>query len=106
MKTVICNFGLKNWAWQDCLQPGAIAVMDDVRVHAFFLTGDKQGGIPAAQKQLRAPGGPPVNRSVTSRWYGMNTLLLENDGDLWLHKDLGRLRGNCFKLTPRRSCTP
>jgi hypothetical protein len=100
MKTVICNFELKNWAWQDCPQPGAIAVMDGVRVHDFFLTGDKQGGIRAAHKHLRALGGPPVNRSVASRWYGMNTLLLENDGDLWLHKDLGRLRGNFQACSP------
>lgn len=91
MRTVVCNFGLENWAWPECLRRGTITVMDDVRVHDFYLAGDREGYIRAAQKHLHAPGNPPVNRAVASRWYGLNSLLFETDGDLWLHKDGDRL---------------
>ena len=91
MRTVICNFDLGNWAWTDCLRRGTVAVMDDIRVHDFFLAGDRDGYVRAARKYLHAPGEPPVNVAVASRWYGLSKLLFETDGDLWIHKDGDRL---------------
>ncbi len=91
MRTAVCNFGLENWAWPECLRRGTVMVIDDVRTHDFYLPGDREGYIRAAQTHPRAPGGPPVNRAVASRWYDLNTQLLETDGDLWLHKDGDRL---------------
>ena len=87
MKTIVSNFGRKNWAWPDSLSRNTVAVMDDVRVHDFFLEGDREGYILAAQTHLHAPNEPPVVKAVASRWYGLNTLFLETDGDLWLHGD-------------------
>ncbi len=91
MRTIVCNFGLGNWAWPECRDSGTIAVMDDIRVHSFFLAGDKEGYIQTAQRLLHKPDEPPVVRGVAARWWGCNVMLLETNEDLWLHKDGDRL---------------
>ena len=52
MNVYIANFGSGNWAWPECLRRGAIAVMDDMRVHPYWQRGDRDGYIETA---IRAP---------------------------------------------------
>ena len=68
MSVYIANFGRSNWAWLECLQTSTLAVMDDVRVHPFWLRNDREGYIKEAQKFLRLASGGPVPTPVASRW--------------------------------------
>jgi hypothetical protein len=91
MNVYIANFGKGNWAWLECLRRGTIAVMDDERVHPFWLNDDREGYIQQAQKVLRSSSGGPVIKTVASRWFATNTILKETAGDLWIHREKGEL---------------
>ncbi|MFN0103887.1 MAG: hypothetical protein ACKV2U_17615 [Bryobacteraceae bacterium] len=58
-RVYIANFGRENWAWANCLQRGALAVMDDARVHAFWQQGDKEGYMREAERVLTLASGSP-----------------------------------------------
>lgn len=87
MKTFIANFGTENWAWQNCLNRSAIAVMDDLRVHPFWQRGDREGYIAEAIAKLKSRTGHAVARQAASRWFNLNTILMETDGDIWIHRE-------------------
>jgi hypothetical protein len=91
MKTIACNFGVANWAWPDCLATGTVCVMDDVRVHDFYLAGDRDGYVRRALEVLKLDGAEPVVPAVAAKWYGLVETLLRSDGDLWVHKEGERL---------------
>lgn len=91
MRVIVCNFGFENWAWPDCLKTSAIAVMDDERVHQFYLDGDRQGYFEACKRHLRAPGEDAVTPGTATRWYNGNSLVKDTVGDLWIHRCGDRL---------------
>jgi len=91
MRVYIANFGRGNWAWPDCLARGTIAVMDDVRVHPFWKRDDREGYIREAQKELRLATGEYVIKPVASRWFNLNTVLMQTYGDLWIHREKDEL---------------
>jgi hypothetical protein len=91
MRVYIANFGRGNWAWQDCLTRSTLVVMDDERLHPFWLRGDREGYIREAQKVLRLASGGPVIKPVASRWFNLNTVLKETVGDLWIHREKGEV---------------
>ncbi len=80
MRVFIANFGKGNWAWQNCLDKPAIAVMDDVRLHPYWQKGDQENYIREALKIRKN-----ATKNVASRWYNLNTILMETSGDLWTH---------------------
>jgi len=83
----IANFGRANWAWPDCLKTSTLVVMDDERVHSFWLRNDRDGYIQEAQKVLRLASGGPVPKPVASRWFNLNTILAATEGDVWIHRE-------------------
>ncbi len=87
MRVYIANFGRGNWAWRQCLRRRALAVMDDVRLHPFWKTGDKEGYIRETQKLLRRPDGSPVTKPVASRWFNLNDVFMQTAGDVWIHRE-------------------
>src|SRR6266496_1843229 len=87
MNVFIANFGRGNWAWQDCLKHSTLVVMDDERVHSFWLHNDREGYIQEAQRVLRLASGGPVTKPVASRWFNLNTILATTVGDLWIHRE-------------------
>ena len=89
MRVYIANFGRGNWAWPDCLRRNALVVMDDERVHPFWLRGDREGYIQEALKIFRSESGGPVIKPVASRWFNLNTVFKETAGDLWIHREKG-----------------
>jgi hypothetical protein len=91
MRVFIANFGRGNWAWPECLRRKALAVMDDTRVHPFWKRGDKEGYIRKTQEELRLAGGGHVLKMVASRWFNLNSILMETDGDLWIHREKAEL---------------
>lgn len=91
MKVFIANFGSGNWAWPNCLERHAIAVMDDMRAHPYWQHGDRDGYIETAMRVLRTKKGKRPTRSVAARWYSVNTLLHETAGDLWIHREKDEL---------------
>jgi hypothetical protein len=91
MRVYIANFGKSNWAWAACLKRSALAVMDDERVHPFWQRGDREGYIREAQRVLRLASGGPVIKPVASRWYNLNTILMETVGDIWIHREKNEL---------------
>ena len=91
MNVYIANFGSKNWAWPECLRRGAIAMMDDTRVHPFWQRGDKDGYIETAMRVLRTKKGQPPTKQLASRWYNVNTILHETSGDIWIHREKDEL---------------
>jgi hypothetical protein len=90
-RVYIANFGKANWAWPECLQRSTIVVMDDERVHPFWQKGDRTGYVEHAQKVLRLASGGPVIKPVASRWFNLNTVLMETAGDIWIHREKGEL---------------
>jgi hypothetical protein len=91
MKTFIANFGTENWAWKNCLERSSIAVMDDMRVHPYWQRSDREGYIAEAQEKLISRMGRPVARQAASRWFNLNTILMETDGDIWIHREKDEL---------------
>lgn len=91
MNVYIANFGSRNWAWPECHRRGAIAVMDDLRVHPYWQRGDKDSYIETAMRILRNKKGRVPTRSVAARWYSVNTLLHETSGDVWIHREKNEL---------------
>lgn len=91
MNVYIANFGSGNWAWPECLRRGAIAVMDDMRVHPYWQRGEREDYIETAIRVLRNKKGKIPTRSVAARWYSVNTLLHETSGDLWIHREKNEL---------------
>jgi hypothetical protein len=91
MRVYIANFGKENWAWPNCKARNAIAVMDDARVHPFWKNNDREGYIREAQRVLRLASGGPVIKPVASRWYNVNTILMETAQDLWIHREKDEL---------------
>jgi len=65
--------------------------MDDERIHSFWKRGDREGYILEAQRVLQLASGGPVIRPVASRWYNLNTILMETAGDLWIHREKNEL---------------
>ena len=91
MKVYIANFGSGNWAWPNCLERHAIAVMDDMRVHPYWQRGDHEGYVREAMRILKTMKGKPPTRSVATRWYNVNTILRDTAGDLWVHREKNEL---------------
>ena len=87
MAVYIANFGKTNWAWPECLKRQALAVMDDDRIHPYWKAGDRAGYIAEAQRVLHMASGQPVIKTVASRWFNLNTILMETVGDLWIHRE-------------------
>jgi len=86
MRIYISNFGKENWAWLDCLAHNTLAVMDDVRVHPYWLAKDQKGYVHEAKKYLKLSSGDAVISNVASRWYNVNTIFFETSGDIWIHR--------------------
>ena len=42
MNVYIANFGRGNWAWPECLKTSTLVVIDDERVHPFWLRNDRE----------------------------------------------------------------
>ncbi len=91
MNVYIANFGSGNWAWPECHRRGAIAVMDDLRVHPYWQRGDRDGYIETAMRVLHTKKGQRPTRSVAARWYNVTTLLHETAGDVWIHREKDEL---------------
>jgi hypothetical protein len=90
-RVYIANFGRGNWAWPDCLKRNTIAVVDDARVHQYWLDNDRDGYIERAKNVLRLASGGQVIKPVASRWFNLNTILMETVGDLWIHREKNEL---------------
>ena len=86
MPTFIANFGKENFAWPDCLARGTIAVLDDEEINKFWEARDRESYIAYAQKHLKTAGGTTVPRPLASRWFNLNDLLFETNGDVWIHR--------------------
>lgn len=87
MSVYIANFGRGNWAWPECLKTSTLAVMDDERVHPFWLRDDREGYVQEVQRVQRLASGGPVPKPVASRWFNLNTILATTAGDLWIHRE-------------------
>jgi hypothetical protein len=61
--------------------------MDDERVHPYWKAGDRAGYIEEAQKVLHLASGLPVIKPVASRWFNLNTILMQTVDDLWIHRE-------------------
>lgn len=91
MKVYIANFGSGNWAWPQCLERSAIAVMDDMQVHPYWQRGDREGYVRQAIRVLKTQKDKTPPRSTATRWYNANTILMETAGDLWIHREKSEL---------------
>jgi hypothetical protein len=91
MKVFIANFGTGNFAWGDCLQRSTIAVMIDVRVHAFWQQGDREGFVAEAQRVLKTKARTPIIAGVATRWFNTNNEMTQTYGDIWIHREKDQL---------------
>lgn len=87
MRVFIANFGRENYAWPDCLAHHQIATMQDIRVHDFWLAGDRSGYIDFCIANLKTMKGIAPTRAVAGRWFNLGTIITESSGDMWLHQD-------------------
>ena len=87
MRVYIANFGKGNWAWPQCLERDSIAVMDDERIHRFWLANDKEGYIRETLRVMRHSDGSGITRPVASRWFNLNDLLMQTSDDVWIHRE-------------------
>jgi hypothetical protein len=100
MRVYVANFGAGNWGWNECLTANSMMIMDDDRVHPFYLAGDRAGYIKECQKVLKSAKGHDVITPVASRWYGLQDLFRETDGDLWIHREDDELWWTMSRNTP------
>lgn len=87
MQVYIANFGRANFLWPECRARGTIAVLDDEKMHPFWLARDPEGYYAYALEHLKTNAGTPVSRALASRWYNVNDWLWETSGDLWIHRE-------------------
>lgn len=83
----IGNFGKANWAWPICLEKSVLTVTDDVRIHSYWQSGDRETYIRKTKEFLKRTNGEDVTTQIASRWYNLNTILAETAGDLWIHRE-------------------
>ncbi len=87
MRVYIANFGRGNWAWAQCLKRPALAVMDDVRLHPFWQSGDREGYIRETQRVIRQSDGRRITKPVASRWFNLNDIFMQTTQDIWIHRE-------------------
>jgi hypothetical protein len=87
----IANFGQGNYLWLKCLSRNTIATIDNVSAHPFWEARDHTGFVDYAVKHLKTAQNERPTKSVASRWYGINDVVAETAGDLWIHREKDQL---------------
>lgn len=87
MHVYVANFGLENYEWPRCLENSCIATMQDERVHPFWVAGDRKAYIDFAIQRLKTARGIAPIPAVAGRWFNLGTIIVESEGDLWLHRE-------------------
>ena len=100
MSVYIANFGSRNWAWKECLQRNAIAVLDDERINPYWQRGDIEGYVLESIRLMKNREGKPLDKGTATRWYNEITTLHESSNDLWLHNDQRRIWWTTTKPEP------
>ena len=85
-KVYIANFGQGNSLWPQAKANSTIATFDDMAIHEFWRTGDREGYIEASVANTRTALGARPTRQTASRWFNLATELSETAGDLWVSR--------------------
>jgi len=91
MIVYIANFGQENYLWPACLSGDTIATIDNVKVHGFWMSRDREGFISYAMQHLKTARNLAPTKPVASRWYSINDEVNETEGDLWIHREKKQL---------------
>ena len=91
MKVFIANFGRENYAWRDCLARSSIATMNDAAVQPFWAAGDRDGYIDRVIRMAKTAAGKTPTRPVASRWFNLMSIIVESEGDIWIHREKEKL---------------
>jgi hypothetical protein len=100
MKVFIANFGRENYAWPDCLARNTIATMNDVAVQGFWEAGDRESYIENRMKLHKTAAGKTPTRPVASRWFNLMTVIVESEGDIWIHREKDQLWWTTSRSAP------
>lgn len=100
MHVYVANFGLENYEWPRCRENSVIATMQDERVHPFWSAGDRAGYIDFARTHLKTARGIAPIPAVAGRWFNLGTIIVESEGDLWLHREGDLLWWTVTKAEP------
>lgn len=91
MDVYIANFGRENYEWPRCLAGNYIATMQDERLHPFWAAGDRKGYIEQTLQDLKTAKGITPVKATASRWFNLGTIIMESQGDMWVHRDAERI---------------
>lgn len=111
MKTIIANFGVRNYLWPQCKANNFVATFEDDDVYPFWERNDKEGYIARSMRFKKTAAGIPPTRAVASRWFNVTSLIHETVDDLWLHLDQDGLwwtysRSGNITVTPEKGHNP
>lgn len=85
-KVYIANFGEGNALWPIAKANGTIMTIDNVAVHGFWQTGDRQAYIDAALEHTLTVLGKRPSRQTAGRWYNLVTEMRDTQDDLWISR--------------------
>jgi hypothetical protein len=102
MRVFVANFGRENYEWPRCLETSVVATMQDERVHRFWEAGNKAGYIEACLAHLKTAKGATPTRQTAGRWFNIGTIIVESDGDVWVHRDGDDLWWTVTRAEPAR----
>lgn len=87
MKTFIANFGRANYLWPNCQERSTVATFEDIDLHPFWESGDRESYIAYAVANKKSAAGITPTKPVASRWFNLSTIITETTGDLWIHRE-------------------
>jgi hypothetical protein len=87
LKTIIANFGVKNYLWEDCLRNSTIATFEVEILRPYWEANDKEGFIAKSIATQKTAAGLTPTKSTASRWFNISTVVSTTDGDLWIHRE-------------------
>ncbi len=85
-RVYIANFGEANALWPTAQSNNTVLTIDNVDVHPFWQSGDRNAYIHAAQEATFTARGVRPTKQTAGRWYNLIEELQASEGDIWISR--------------------
>lgn len=82
----ISNFGQANSLWPQAKANSTIATFDDVDIHDFWRSDDREGYIASAMENTLTALGLVPTKQTAGRWFNLACEMRDTEGDLWISR--------------------
>ena len=85
-KVYIANMGEANALWPRAKANSTILTYDNVDLHPFWQSGDREGYIATAIHGATTARGERPTKQTAGRWYNLIDELKDSEGDIWISR--------------------